>query len=249
MLKTQRLDEILNIVQKIRHVTVAELAEQLYASPATIRRDIALLEKSELIVKSHGGISLAGGHNRFVELDQRAEAHRTEKLQIGRTAAALVHPGDALFMDASSTVISMIPFLQQKNLTVITNSLRVADRMGQSGARVFITGGELHENSKSFGGSIAERTVRSFHADKLFFSAAGVSASGIISDFYEEDIAVRQAMIACSTEQYFLCDSSKYGKSYLFRVSSVERLTRVISDRELTFSGGQGAAERRGKEG
>ena len=89
MIKNQRLDEILNIVQKNRHVTVAELADRLYASPATIRRDIALLERSELIVKSYGGISLAGGHNRFVELDQRAEAHRTEKLQIGRTAAAL----------------------------------------------------------------------------------------------------------------------------------------------------------------
>ena len=139
-------------------------------------------------------------------------------------------------MDASSTVITMIPFLRQSNLTVITNSLCVAERMGESGARVYITGGQLQENSKSFGGSIAERTIRSFHADKLFFSAAGVSTSGIISDFYEEDIALRQSMISCSTEQYFLCDSSKYDKNYLFRIGSVERLTRVISDRELKFT-------------
>lgn len=236
MLKTQRLDEILSILRESRYVTVAELSDRLYASPATIRRDIALLEKSELIVKSHGSVSLADGHNRFIELEQRAEAHRAEKLQIARAAAALVRPGDALFMDASSTVITMIPFLRQQNLTVITNSLCVAERMGQSGARVFITGGQLQENSKSFGGSIAERTIRSFHADKLFFSAAGVSVSGIISDFYEDDIPLRQAMIACSTEQYFLCDSSKYDKNYLFRLGHVERLTRVISDKELRFT-------------
>ena len=236
MLKTQRLDEILSILRENRYATVAELSDRLYASPATIRRDLALLEKSELLVKSHGGVALADGHNRFVELEQRTEAHRAEKLQIARDAAALVSPGDALFMDASSTVIAMIPYLRQPNLTVITNSLCVAERMGENGARVYITGGQLQENSKSFGGSIAERTIRSFHADKLFFYAAGVSTSGIISDFYEEDIALRQAMIGCSTEQYFLCDSSKYDKNYLFRIGSVDRLTRVISDRELKFT-------------
>ena len=69
MLKTQRLDEILSILRQSRYVTVAELSDQLYASPATIRRDLALLEKSGLLVKSHGGVALADGHNRFVELE------------------------------------------------------------------------------------------------------------------------------------------------------------------------------------
>ena len=235
MFKNQRLDEILTLLQQRRYITVAELADTLYASPATIRRDIALLEKSKLIVRSYGGISLSGGHNQFIELEQRTEHNRAEKLQIARAAAALVSPGEALFMDASSTVISMIPFLDQKDLTVITNSLRVAEQMGSRGARVFCTGGQLQENSKSFCGSIAERTIRSFHADKLFFSAAGVSRDGVISDFYEDDIVLRQTMIACSSEQYFLCDSSKYDQNYLFRICHAQSLTGVISDTELHF--------------
>jgi len=235
MIKNQRLEEILSILRRQPYITVAELSERLYASPATIRRDIAQLEKSQLIVKSYGGVSLAGGHNRFVELEQRAMTHRAEKDSIGRKAAALVHSGDALFLDASSTVLSMLPFLQQKNLTVITNSLRVADVMGRQGARVFCTGGQLQENSMSFGGSLAERTIRAFHADRMFFSAAGVSVGGMISDFYEDDIAVRQAMIACSSEQYFLCDASKFGKNYLFHIASARQLTGVISDQPLRF--------------
>ncbi len=235
MFRSQRLEEIMCIVSQQRYVTVAELVNRLFASPATIRRDISILEKDQLIVKSHGGITLAGGHNRFVELDQRAQLHRAEKEKIGRVAASLVRPGDALFMDASTTVISMIPFLKQQNLTVITNSLRVADALCQSGSRIFLTGGQLQQNSMSFGGSIAEKNIRSFHADKLFFSAAGVSASGMISDFYDTDIALRQAMIKSSTEQYFLCDSSKYGKNYLFQIGSVERITKVICDKTLRF--------------
>ena len=236
MIKNQRLDEILSILRQQHYVTVAELSERLYASPATIRRDIVQLEKSQLIEKSYGGITLAEGHNRFVELEQRTLTHRSEKLRIGREAAALVQSGDAIFLDASSTALSMLPVLTQKNLTVITNSLRVAEHMGQSGARVFSTGGQLQENSMSFGGSIAERIIRSFHADKLFFSAAGVNRDGVISDFYEDDIAVRQAMIACSSAQYFLCDASKFGNNYLFRIANVKQLTRVISDEPLTFS-------------
>lgn len=235
MLKNQRLDEILGIIQQEHYITVSELSARLYASPATIRRDIALLEKSGLIVKSYGGIALAGGHNRFIELEQRQSSHRQEKLRIAEEAASHVESGDAIFLDASSTVITMLPFLTQPNLTIITNSLMVADRMGNQGARVFSTGGQLQERSKSFGGSIAERAVRAFHADKMFFSAAGVSENGDIFDFYEDDISVRQAMIDCSSEQYFLCDSSKYGKRYLFRIANVAQITGVISDMDMQF--------------
>ena len=235
MLKNQRLDEILGIIQQEHYITVSELSARLYASPATIRRDIALLEKSGLIVKSYGGIALAGGHNRFIALEQRQSSHRQEKLRIAEEAASHVESGDAIFLDASSTVITMLPFLTQPNLTIITNSLMVADRMGNQGARVFSTGGQLQERSKSFGGSIAERAVRAFHADKMFFSAAGVSENGDIFDFYEDDISVRQAMIDCSSEQYFLCDSSKYGKRYLFRIANVAQITGVISDMDMQF--------------
>ena len=235
MLKNQRLDEILGIIQQEHYITVSELSARLYASPATIRRDIALLEKSGLIVKSYGGIALAGGHNRFIELEQRQSSHRQEKLRIAEEAASHVESGDAIFLDASSTVITMLPFLTQPNLTIITNSLMVADRMGNQGARVFSIGGQLQERSKSFGGSIAERAVRAFHADKMFFSAAGVSENGDIFDFYEDDISVRQAMIDCSSEQYFLCDSSKYGKRYLFRIANVAQITGVISDMDMQF--------------
>ena len=235
MLKNQRLDEILGIIQQEHYITVSELSARLYASPATIRRDIALLEKSGLIVKSYGGIALAGGHNRFIELEQRQSSHRQEKLRIAEEAASHVESGDAIFLDASSTGITMLPFLTHPNLTIITNSLMVADRMGNQGARVFSTGGQLQERSKSFGGSIAERAVRAFHADKMFFSAAGVSENGDIFDFYEDDISVRQAMIDCSSEQYFLCDSSKYGKRYLFRIANVAQITGVISDMDMQF--------------
>lgn len=236
--KNQRLDEIMHIISQCHYITVSDLAQRLFASQATVRRDIAILEKGGLVTKGYGGVSLASGNNHVIELAQREIKNHGEKTHIARMAASLVHPGDAIFMDASSTVISMIPFLQQKNLTVITNSLRVAERMGQSGARVYTTGGLLLDSSKAFGGSMAERAVRSFHADKLFFSTAGVSEDGVMSDYSEMEAQLRQVMISCSSQQYYLCDSSKYAKSYLFRVESIEHVTHMLSDKPLTFPNG-----------
>lgn len=235
MLKNRRMEEILNILKNQPHATVKELSERLYASPATIRRDILELEKRQLINKFWGGISLAGGHNRFVILDQRVETMRTQKNAVAKIAASLVKPGDAIFMDGSSTVISMIPFLQTNDLTVVTNSLRVAGSLATTSARVFLTGGQLQPKSMTFGGSIAENNIRSFHADKLFFSAAGIDKNGVISDFYETDIALRQEMIRFSKEQYFLCDSSKYGQKFLFKVTDITHITQVICEKELQF--------------
>ena len=152
MFKNQRLDEILHILQDCRYITIPDLAARLYVSQATVRRDISILEQNNLILKGHGGISLNSGNNRYVNLDLRQIAHEKEKQYIAQIAASRVQPGDTLFLDGSSTVLSMVPFLQHQNLTVVTNSLRVADRMSQTDARVYVTGGLLLDGSKVFVG-------------------------------------------------------------------------------------------------
>ncbi len=235
MFKSQRLEEIMTILRREQHVTVRALAHELYASEATIRRDILLLEQSGMINRSYGGISLAESKNRFVGLEQRTEKNQKEKAHIARKAAECIRDGDAIFMDASSSVLNMIPYIKQERLTIITNSLRVADKLGHTGARIFLTGGLLLESSKAFGGAIAEKTLRGFHADKLFFSAAGVSETGQISDYSELEGQLRRVMIECSDRRYFLCDSSKFGKQYLFNVATVRDVDDVISDKELVF--------------
>ena len=61
MANNEREKEILNILRKKYSVKVKELADMLYASEATIRRDIIKLEKQQLVLRSHGkdGFSLA----------------------------------------------------------------------------------------------------------------------------------------------------------------------------------------------
>ena len=235
MFKNQRLDEILRILEEKQHLTVPELMERLFISEATARRDIATLEKNNLIVKGYGGISLNNGSNRFVQLSLRQVEHEREKQYIARMAAQTVQTGDTLFLDGGSTVMNMIPYLQQKKLTVITNSLRVADMISDMDIRLYVTGGQLLESSKVFVGSVAEQAMRAFHVDKTYFSSSGVSKAGDISDYSEMETQLRRMAIDRSEKQYFLCDSSKFEKHFLFHVGSVMQLTGVFSNVAYTF--------------
>jgi len=238
LFKNQRLQEMLRIIRESQHATVPELAQRLFISEATVRRDIAILERNGLILKSYGGISLNTGNNRFVQLNLRAVANEQAKKRIAARAAALVEPGDTLLIDGSSTVMCMIPLLKQRNLTVITNSLRAAAQLGESGARVYVTGGLLLESSQVFVGSVAEAALNTFHADKLFFSATGVSAQGDISDYSEMEAHLRRIMLRRSAQQYLLCDSTKFEKQHLFHIANVESLTGVIADEAYRFQNG-----------
>lgn len=240
MFKNQRLDKILQMLEEKQHLTVPELMQKLYVSEATARRDIATLEKNNLIVKGYGGISLNNGSNRFVQLSLRQVEHEKEKKAIARLASQLVETGDTLFLDGSSTVLNMIPFLQQKNLTVITNSLRVADLISETNIRLYVTGGQLLESSKVFVGSVAERALQSFHVDRFFFSASGVSRSGDISDYSEMEAQLRHLAIKRSEKQYFLCDSSKFEKHFLFHLGSAFDVTATISEKEYAFENEKG---------
>src|ERR1700744_3240040 len=55
MHKSARLSAILERLSDGGTADVGELAEQLSASPATIRRDLAALERQRLLARTHGG--------------------------------------------------------------------------------------------------------------------------------------------------------------------------------------------------
>ena len=137
-------------------------------------------------------------------------------------------------MDASTTVLHAARFLAgRENLTIITNSIRVAEQMRGQQHRVYLTGGLLLENSDGFAGPLAELCVRQFNADVLLFSSAGVSRKGMISDYSEEETQLRRVMLSCARRRIFLCDSSKIGRNCLYNLGDVTQADEVLCEREI----------------
>lgn len=231
MANPERQEEILEYLRVRRFASIAELAERLYTSQATVRRDVEKLAALGAIKTVYGGVVLAEYENTPVPIFFRDKENSATKDRIAEKAAELVHDNSTVIFDSSSTVRRMCKhIITRKGLTVITNNLRVCQELKDSDVRVVCTGGSLVSGRECFVGHFAESFIRQIKADALFFSSQGVSENGDITDSSEEEIALRRAMIESSKEQYFLCDGSKVGKDFPFVLCNVAEINTWIGE-------------------
>ncbi len=231
MLKKERQDNILEVLKKRKYCTVSYLSKQLFVAPITVRRDLTEMESAGLIIRCYGGATVPEYENREVPFDIRNKNNFSEKEKLAKRASELIRDGDILFLDASSTVNHITEYLSSKqNLTVITNSMLIAEKLKEKDIRCYLTGGMTVENSYALVGSIAEQTLSGLCANICFFSAQGIDEQGVISDQSEAEASLRRLMIKNSQKQIFLFDSSKYKKRFTFKICSVEDISDIITD-------------------
>jgi DeoR family fructose operon transcriptional repressor len=231
MVNLERQEEILEYLRVRRFASIAELAERLYTSQATVRRDVEKLAALGAIKTVYGGVVLAEYENTPVPIFFRDKENSATKDRIAEKAAELVHDNSTVIFDSSSTVRRMCKhIITRKGLTVISNNLRVCQELKNSDVRVVCTGGSLVPGRECFVGHFAESFIRQIKADALFFSSQGVSENGDITDSSEEEIALRRSMIESSKKQYFLCDNSKVGKDFPFVLCNVADINTWIDE-------------------
>ncbi len=231
MLKKERQDSILEIIKSRKYCTVNFLSKQLFVAPITIRRDLFEMEQSGLVTRCYGGATIPDYENREVPFEMRSKSNFASKENIAKQAAKLIRAGDVVFLDASSTASRIVDFIStEQNLTVVTNSTLVAEKLKQKHIRCYLTGGAPVENSYALVGSVAEKAAGDFYANVCFFSAQGIDENGVISDQSEAESSLRRIMIKNSKRRYFLFDSSKYSKRFAFKICSVQDINGVVTD-------------------
>ena len=231
MLKKERQEIILSTLTAKRFCSVKALAEQLYVAPITVRRDLEEMETAGLLKRCHGGASVLDFANREVPFDLRSRENTSAKARIGQKAVSLLCHGDTVFLDASTTVSHLADHITaEQDLTIITNSIRVQEKLKGRGIKCYLTGGMLLENSYALVGHIAEQTISSLFADICFFSSQGFTEEGLITDFSEDETRLRKCMIANAKRSVFLYDHTKLGKRFLFKVCDAGQLYTTITD-------------------
>ena len=233
-MKQTRQEKIVALLKDNQYMTVEQLSRQLFFSMPTVRRDLTELERKGVILRSRGGASLRDPLHSAVAFDLRNTLQSREKAALAAQAAALIHDGDVIFLDASTTVLQMLKYLHGKrDISVVTNSIQIPLLLRTSGIPVFSTGGRLIGNSLAYGGSTAEQMLGSFHIDKLFFSSYALTEQGDILDYSEEETALRKKLLSAARESVFLCDSTKIGRHSLFHVANIRDVDHVITDGDL----------------
>ncbi|MBQ2768181.1 MAG: DeoR/GlpR transcriptional regulator [Clostridia bacterium] len=232
MLIGERQRRIIDELKNFPDISVKELAQKLYVSEPTIRRDLTALHNRGIITKMYGGAVLNPA-NSFCEIpfSMRISERSDTKQDIARRAAERIEDGMTIMLDGSTSAYHMVPHLAQyKNLVVITSGARTAVLLAEANIRTFCTGGQMIIHSYSYVGEQAEDFIRNFNADILFFSCHGLDREGRMTDNAIEEANLRKVMLRQADKKILLCDSGKIGKRCIYNMGSISEVDEVISD-------------------
>ena len=229
--KQERQEQIVAELHIRPAIRASEIAEKLGVHAETVRRDLKDLDRGGLINRTYGGAAVAPLAFE-PSLAERDRILVEERRRIGRTAAALIEPGDVLMIDAGSTTIHFARQLAARsiNLTVITNSYGVASVLARSSKiRVIVCPGDYHATQGGVHGPDSIAYLRRFNANTAVIGAGGLSAEGP-TEFDPSFAAVKRAMLENARDAILLADHSKFGRTMLDLICPLAELSGVVSD-------------------
>src|ERR1700679_1629965 len=168
------------ILEKLENdgdVYIKKLATELEISEITIRRDLNQLAADGLLYRTHGGAMKLNPLEVPHDFINKAAKNIEAKDNICRAAAQLINDGDIIFMDCGSTVFRLCQFIKNKKIKVISNSLPVVYELQNSSVSLNIIGGEFDAERQAVHGSIANKHIAFYKANKAFLGADGISVN------------------------------------------------------------------------
>lgn len=224
----ERQQRILDILREKGKISVTSLAELLNYSEMTVRRDLTRMEKAGLLKRSHG-MALENDIN-SQPITTRSFAQDSEKRKLCKAAAKYLEDHMTVFLDSSSTCVYLIPYIaEHKEMCIVTNSVQVVLSAANFHIPCYLTGGKYNEKDMCLLGSQAERYMEQINADIAFFSCAGYSEDGRITDDSEEQTAVRLSAMKHAEKSIMLFDSTKKNVTYVFTVCHKDDIYKMIT--------------------
>ena len=234
----KRRTKILEELEQSGYVTTHSLSNTFKVSEVTIRNDLLLFEKKGLLHRTRGGALRDQQVNIDHDLREKSRKHLIEKQKIAKKARELINDGDTIILDSGTTTQEIAKrFADVSDLTVITNGLNIAAEIARNqNVKLIMPGGVLRENSLSQVGSLAENTIRQYNCDKLFLGVDGFDTSYGISTPNLEEAHLNSVMIEIAQELIVVTDSSKFLKKCFAFIAPVERISTLVTDKNIPES-------------
>ncbi|MFE0641138.1 DeoR/GlpR family DNA-binding transcription regulator [Streptomyces sp. NPDC058877] len=243
LLAEQRRALILDEVRRRGGVRVNELTRRLSVSDMTIRRDLDALARQGMVAKVHGGaVPVVEASTHEPGFEAKSVLEPSAKDDIARTAATLVAPGTAIALSGGTTTYALARhLLDVPDLTVVTNSVRVADvfheaqQTGGTGesrrgaATVVLTGG-VRTPSDALVGPVADRAIRSLHFDLLFLGVHGVSVEAGLSTPNLAEAETNRCLMRSTRQVVVVADHTKWGTVGLSSFAALDQVDTWVTD-------------------
>lgn len=231
-LAPERQKRLLALVRDRGAVRVDELCDALTVSPATVRRDLEILEGTGALRRVHGGAISGGGLLDEPLFDDKTQVASGEKQRIAQRALPYISSGDTVYLDGGSTLLELASLLRERaDITVVTNSLRAAAELSASGPRLILLGGELRRRSQTITGPLTRTLLRDLSLDIAFMGTIGVTVEGLTTTDPGEAYT-KELVMSRSKRVMLLADSQKIGKVSFANAGSLQDVDVLITDKD-----------------
>ncbi|GGQ27695.1 DeoR/GlpR family DNA-binding transcription regulator [Streptomyces roseolilacinus] len=243
LLAEQRRALILDEVRRRGGVRVNELTRRLNVSDMTVRRDLDALARQGVVEKVHGGaVPVAEARTHEPGFEAKSALEPGAKEDIARVAAAMAAPGSAIALSGGTTTYAVARWLLDvPDLTVVTNSVRVADVFHSApapepgggprpgAATVVLTGG-VRTPSDALVGPVADQAIGMLHFDVLFLGVHGVSVEAGLSTPNLAEAETNRRLIRSARRVVVVADHTKWGKVALSSFARLEEVDTLVTD-------------------
>ncbi|MFB6643954.1 DeoR/GlpR family DNA-binding transcription regulator [Streptomyces chartreusis] len=243
LLAEQRRALILDEVRRRGGVRVNELTRKLGVSDMTVRRDLDALARQGVLEKVHGGaVPVVEASTHEPGFEAKSGLELTAKEDIARAAAELVAPGSAIALSGGTTTFALAhQLVDVPDLTVVTNSVRVADVFHaaqrttgprQGAATVVLTGG-VRTPSDSLVGPVADQAIAALHFDVLFLGVHGISVEAGLSTPNLAEAETNRRLVQSARRVVVVADHTKWGVVGLSSFAALEQVDTLVTDAGL----------------
>lgn len=228
----ERKQLIIEKIESSGSADVKELAVLLKTSEITVRRDLAILAEKGLILRTHGGAMKLSLSYDPVDFVNKSAVRGEQKDHICQIAASYIKEGEVIFLDCGSTVYRICPFIRNRRIKVVTNSIPIVNALLNSSVSLNFAGGEIDMDRQASHGTIAVEHFSRYRADKAFLGVDGISIKNGLSASSEKEAEISTALARYAKETFLLCDSGKFEKDKYLPFAPVNMANYLITDKE-----------------
>jgi DeoR family fructose operon transcriptional repressor len=234
MFSEERQQKISELLKEKSSLRVIELAEIFNVSESTIRRDLQEMEEKGLLTRTHGGAVGIQGTSFEPSFKEKSIEEREQKVVIAKIANSMIEDGDTIILDSGTTTLEIAKHIQANKVTVITNSIDIAEVLsGNEKVDLIVTGGSMRVTTRAMVGHITENILKNFRVDKAFIGANGISIEEGITTPNFTEAQTKKAMMHVANKVIIAADSSKFNKVCFSVISPIRAVSSIITSGDL----------------
>lgn len=229
-MKDDRRKRIEALVSQRDTVTMEELRDAFGVSMNTVRSDVAYLVGTGAVEKIYGGVR-AVQRQEVPLFTQRTQLRTEEKRRVARRAQELIEDGDTLYIDAGTTTMHLIDFLDPaKHVTIVTSNLYVVRQAyDKPHVELIVLPGAMNRRTNSVSDVGTLEFLGRYQFAKAFMGASGVSPEGRLNVSTYIEYELKKLAVARSRQAWLLLDSGKFGGGSLMSYGVLEDMTGLIT--------------------